>query len=306
MMPARSVVAPLVLITAAYCRLAAGHQAGRPRGAEAGTEGGDVAGPDCHRPLGGLHRGPGPARDRLLTLDVKEGQKVAAGEALVHLESYNVRLADVESAKAQVEKARRSIPLIEAELDHARSTFKRIMALQGDKVVSAQQYDDQAFAVKAQELALDKARAELHVAEAQQRAAEENLKLTILRAPAPGQVLKILTYPGEQVGTRPILQMGDTSRMYVVTEVHETDLPLVRVGQPAVVTSPALAGSLAGIVEEIGWLVNKRSVLDLDPRADVDTRVVEVRVRLADPAAVAALCNLKVNVRIGLEGAAPR
>jgi HlyD family secretion protein len=242
-----------------------------------------------------------PPGDRLLRLEVQEGRKVAASEVLAYLESYNLRVAETNNAQAVVVQAREAISLLEAELDHERANLKRTESLHKDKVIAEQNYDDQKFLVKSRTLALSKAMAELRVAETQLAAAVARLELSVIRAPSAGQVLRIFTYPGEKIGASPILQMGDTDRMYVIAEVHETDIGAVRVGQSAVVTSPALQKALAGTVEEIGWLVSRNNVLDVDPRADIDTRVVEVRVRLEDSAAVANLSNLKVHVKIDLK-----
>src|SRR5207245_1503003 len=110
-------------------------------------------------------------------------------------------------------------------------------------------------------------------AEAQVRSAEAQLELTIIRAPIDGEILKILTYPGERIGDEPILKMGNTADMHVIAEVHETDVGFVRVGQRATISSEALNEPVQGTVEEVGQLIYKNDVLDLDPRADKDTRI---------------------------------
>jgi HlyD family secretion protein len=53
-------------------------------------------------------------------------------------------------------------------------------------------------------------------------------------------------------------------------------------------------------VDHIGLQIGKKDVLDTDPAADTDARVVEVKIRL-DPEAsqvVAGLTYLQVNVKI--------
>ena len=95
--------------------------------------------------------------------------------------------------------------------------------------------------------------------------------------------------------------MGDTANMYVIAEVHESDVAVVRVGQRATITSEALAQPVQGVVEEIGYLIYKNDVLNLDPRADKDTRIVEVRVKLDNSEAVSRLTHLEVSVRIDLD-----
>jgi HlyD family secretion protein len=85
--------------------------------------------------------------------------------------------------------------------------------------------------------------------------------------------------------------------MYAVAEVYETDVGRVRVGQRATIESPALPRALTGSVERIGLRIGRQDVLDTDPVADVDARVVEVEVKLDDPEPAARFTNLRVDVR---------
>jgi HlyD family secretion protein len=123
-------------------------------------------------------------------------------------------------------------------------------------------------------------------------------KLTLL-APIDGRILNITVRPGEQVGNGAILTMGDTSVMRVVAEVYETDIGRVQVGQPARVTSRALPGPITGKVVQIGNMVFKNDVLNVDPAARADARVVEVWIELDDAKTTERLTNLTVNVLIG-------
>jgi HlyD family secretion protein len=86
--------------------------------------------------------------------------------------------------------------------------------------------------------------------------------------------------------------------MYAIAEVYETDVGRVREGQRARVTSHALPAPLAGEVEWVRPKVQKLDELGTDPAARKDARVVEVKVRLDDPAAAAAFTNLQVDVEI--------
>jgi HlyD family secretion protein len=91
--------------------------------------------------------------------------------------------------------------------------------------------------------------------------------------------------------------------MYAVAEVYESDVGLVKVGQKATITSRngAFSKQLTGKVSEVGWQIFKNNVLDDDPAANADARVVEVRVLLDDSQAVAALTNLQVDVKINVK-----
>jgi HlyD family secretion protein len=109
-------------------------------------------------------------------------------------------------------------------------------------------------------------------------------------------VLEIHKRGGERLDTGGLLELADTSAMYAIAEVYETDIGGVRVGQRAQVRSAALARTLTGTVERIGLKVNKQDVLETDPVADADARIVEVRIRLDEPALAAGLTNLRVDV----------
>jgi HlyD family secretion protein len=91
--------------------------------------------------------------------------------------------------------------------------------------------------------------------------------------------------------------------MYVVAEVYETDISLVSVGQTATITSRngAFDQTLTGTVEQVGLQIFKNDVLDDDPAANADARVVEVRIRVNQSEVVADLTNLQVDVLIDVD-----
>ena len=101
---------------------------------------------------------------------------------------------------------------------------------------------------------------------------------------------------GERIGEFGLLELGQTQHMYVVAEVYETDIGLVSEGQAVTISSPALSGTLNGSVERIGAIIGKNDILDLDPVARTDSRVIEVFILLDDPATVATLTYLQVDV----------
>ena len=128
--------------------------------------------------------------------------------------------------------------------------------------------------------------------------AEAKVQRTIIRSPIAGQVLEVMTHSGERIGKDPILKLGNTEQMHVVAEIYETDIARIRMGQRATATSSALAEPLEGTVVQIGSMIYKNDVLNVDPAADADARVVEVRILLKDSSKVALLTNLQVDVLI--------
>lgn len=142
------------------------------------------------------------------------------------------------------------------------------------------------------------AQAELEIAQAAEVKAKVNLDLAYIRAPKDGQILKIHTWPGEIIGDKGIVELGQTQQMYVTAQVYQTDALRIRTGQSATIKSPL--GDLLGTVEQIGLQVGRKDVLGTDPVADVDARVVEVKIRLTphDSQRVAQFTNLQVKVII--------
>ena len=177
-----------------------------------------------------------------------------------------------------------------------------------------------AKAREGQKLNLEQAQAKLEEAKASRKRAEamvaieslkKNLALaevrleqTVLKAPHDGTILKVLTRPGERVESKPILKLGDTSVMYVVAEVYESDALLVKPGQRAKAASPALPNPLTGTVERVGQMIYKNDVFHTDPAAATDARVIEVWIRLDPSEAASRLTNLQVDVLIFLNGTA--
>ena len=135
--------------------------------------------------------------------------------------------------------------------------------------------------------------------------AEARARRLTLIAPIDGRILNILVKPGEMTTAGPILAMGDTERMRAVAEVYETDIARVKVGQVATVSSRALANPIRGKVARVGSMIFKNDILNVDPAARADARVVEVWIDLDDAAATAQLTNLTVDVRIDTSGAGP-
>ncbi len=186
------------------------------------------------------------------------------------------------------------------EWETARALLDKACALQEINRLAAEAQ------LRTEAAALERARSEVPIQSLMHslRIAEERWQHTLIRAPIRGTILKILARPGEVVGVQPILQMGNTQQMVVIAEVYETDVSRVRVGQRAVITSPALSGrQLHGTVQRIGSMIARNKVFDLDPTADVERRVVEVTIRLDASEPAARLIQLQVRVAISPEAA---
>lgn len=223
-------------------------------------------------PKDGVIRVAGPSRFAVVIakLFVDDGDEVQQGEPIAELDSHAQEQAGVERLRSELENAKR---------EHGRHD-----ELHRDGIVSASELDQWRTKVTTLQAELQRAKAEL--------------ELSVVRAPITGQVLEVHARAGEKVGPDGIAELGRTDAMYAIAEVYETDITKIRLGQRAVVTSPALPKEVHGTVDRIGLKIGKKDVLDTDPAADTDARVVEVEIRLDDPKQVAGLTNLRVDVAI--------
>jgi len=253
------------------------------------------------------------------------------GQALI--DEATARLRQVESFPSlEVQMQESRVRRLEAELVESERDLDRTQRLRAKGFVAEQDLDRQSLAVRrtehdlaAAKVLLDKLRQavalERSVAEAQVKTAratlakaqsaieiaslrealvqaEARLERSVIRAPVAGEILKLVSRQGEATGLRPILQMGDTSSMYAVAEVYETDVGLVRPRQRARITSPALPAPMTGTVEFVATIVAKNAIVDVDPAAAADRRVVEVKIALDESRPAARFVNLQVEVSI--------
>jgi HlyD family secretion protein len=275
---------------------------------------------------------------RVAELRVRQGDRVQPRQIIAVLDSRDRLQAALERAKEQVSLAQAKLAQIQAgakqgdiaaqsatvnrlaaELKNAQSEYRRYQVLYRQGAISASMLDSKRLIVDTTQAQLNQARqtrssvaevrpVDVRVAEvevknaiAAVRQAQADLDLAYVRAPRAGQILKVHTWAGEVVGDDGIVELGRTGQMYVVAQVYESDFKRVQMGQAATISSDAFTGTLQGRVSELGLQIFKQDVLDTDPTAAADARVVEVRIRL-DPDSsrrVANLTNLEVTVQIG-------
>jgi HlyD family secretion protein len=270
-------------------------------------------------PLGGIIRVGAPSIPDavsgavLTALHAERGQDVAAGDLLAELDTAAVSEARVAESVAALEIARRSAraagslaeeACVRAEVAMRQSQRKADLLSRG--LVSHEEADLARGEAEAGAASCAARRSEARVAESRIAAAEAGLarhraelQRSFVRAPVAGRVLDLHARPGELVGAEGILELGRIEEMYAIAEVYETDIRHVRTGQRARVTSDALAAPLEGTVTRIRPKVNKLDEIGTDPAALKDARIVEVEVRLDDPASAANLTHLQVQVEMG-------
>ncbi len=206
-----------------------------------------------------------PVAGIVAAIEVERGERVAAGAPLLRIDDRDLQ-AQLLPARAAVEEAR-------ARLDLARKRLALARGVPDPRAVSVEEMTDRRAAVATGAAAL---------AAAQARVGQIRLEIErrTLRAPVAGQVLQIDTRLGEFApsgSTRPLLLLGDTSRLWVRADVDENEAWRVRPGARAEAFlrgNPSLHAALR--FERIDPYVIPKTALTGAGTEQVDTRVLQV------------------------------
>lgn len=274
---------------------------------------------------------------RVETLMVGEGDDVAAGTLVALMDTHDRRSTEMAEAEARLRAAearllqtragaktgeilaqQAAVDQLAQQKSVARRELERADRFRNQRAISDEDFDKHKWAydrlvfesrraeqllasvsevrdtdVRVQEL-------EVKTAEAAVAAARSRLAATEVRSPSGGRVLKIHARPGERVGDRGLMELGDVAQMHAVAEVFEGDVAVLAPGLSAEVVLDSTGERLQGRIADLGHLVSRKVVLSNDPVSDTDARVIEVRVRLnpVDSARVARLSNARVEVSI--------
>jgi HlyD family secretion protein len=259
----------------------------------------------------------------------KRGKIVAQKAAIARLEAEGQ--GDIEAQVATISR-------LQAELRNATAEDKRYQALYQEGAISASMRDSKRLTRETTQKDLQQAQvvlnrkqsasqqqvkeatatlneitevrsvdvkaaaSEVNHAMAKVKRAEANLKQAYVRSPQDAQVFEIHAHPGELVSNDGIADIGQTSQMYAIAEVYESDVSKVRVGQRVQIQGDSLPAQLQGSVEKIGLQVRRQNVVNTDPSSNTDARVVEVHIRLNETSSqkAAQFTNLQVRAVIEL------
>lgn len=201
---------------------------------------------------------------------VVAGQRVATGQLLFRLDDLQLRaelqVREAQRAQSQAALERtlelpraEELPVSEARVRRARAEvvaqhdlFKRRERLVAERMVSEEELVQRRQAVQVAEESLatalaedallkaggwerDKAmaRAELDKAQALVEQTRVELSRLEVRSPVDGQALRVDLRVGEYVGTppgRPLIMLGDLSKLHVRIDIDESDIPRFRPG----------------------------------------------------------------------------
>jgi HlyD family secretion protein len=185
------------------------------------------------------------------------------------------------------------------QLKETEATLKRTQDTLADQVKEGKSRLNSIKEVRTVDVEL--AKSEVKSADTAVQQAKADHDLTYITSPIDGKLLRIHARNGEVIATSGFAEIGNTSKMQVLAEVYQTDIQNVRVGQKAIITSTTFPGKLQGTVRQVGWQVDKQSIFSINPNADTDRRVIEVKISIDNPSdsrRISRLTNLQVDVAI--------
>ena len=266
---------------------------------------------------------------RVQTIKVQEGERVQIGQVLAELDDrrYKVTLdaakANVEVQQAvldrllagsrpeDIERLRAVVAADVARLKSARLTHERTQSVARQALASQQSLDEARAAMdaakgqlEADQAALrlaiigprqediDQARAALKAAHAELAQAEIAMSDVTLRSPSAGIIRKRILEPGDMASpSQPVFALALTEPVWARVYVDETELPAIRPGMPATITSEGL-----GTQSIQGWVGYISPTAEFTPKSVETTRV---RSELVYQARVFA-CNPDNRLRLGM------
>ena len=186
---------------------------------------------------------------RLSYVGVEEGSRVKKGEIIARLE--NEDLAAVrDRASANLSAARATFGQVEAELTDAQLNYQRQKQLLAQNLISRQDYDGAEARYHKAVAGLANARANIRSAAATLNETQTAVEYSLIRAPFDGVVLtknaevgEVVAPFGAAVNARAaVATMADMGSLMVEADVAESNINLVKLGQPCEILLDALPG----------------------------------------------------------------
>ena len=210
---------------------------------------------------------------KVVDLQVQEGDRVKKGQFLLQIDprnlqsNFNNRQASLDAAESQLEQTKQQVESQKLAVKQSEDTFRRQEAQMKAGLISRQDYERAQNDLNMQKTALLQAQQSVVTQETrikQEKASLESagydLTKVRIESPIDGLVTRRNIEAGEtaMIGTMNnagtvLLTIADMSVIQAEVDVDETDIPFVKIDQPAKVTIDALPGkTFTGKVTEVG------------------------------------------------------
>jgi cobalt-zinc-cadmium efflux system membrane fusion protein len=204
---------------------------------------------------GAVSRVGSPAAGRVVGIAVRTGEHVRAGQPLLTIAS-----PDAASARNAVASARAELVEAKAAVERQDRMMKEGVGIERERLEAG--------------LRLTQAQAEMQRAEATAAiVGDGNGAEIVVKSPLSGTVIDLKTSIGATVapGGDPLVDVGDPDAVWIVADVTDHDLPLVKEGASAEVFLSVASTPLSAHVVSVGSVV------------DPSLRTAPVRLALASP-----------------------
>jgi HlyD family secretion protein len=210
---------------------------------------------------------------RIVNLAVNEGDRIRSGQFLLQIDPRSLRSrvdngeASLQVASVSLDQMRQSVETARVQLEQARQTLVRQQGLWKQQLTTRAELEKAENDVKTAESSLQERDKSAKAQESrimQERASLDNAKYDLskvrIESPIDGIVTRRNIQEGEtaMIGTMNnagtvLLTLADMSIIQAEVEVDETNIPNVRLGQPAKITIDAIPDkTFKGHVTEIG------------------------------------------------------
>jgi len=184
-------------------------------------------------------------------VNVSEGDRVKKGELL-----YEIDSKEIDSAKSQVElmisQARLALQMYQNQLTNVRLNLARNRRLYKKDIVSKAQLEQLELAAKNLSDMVEIAKKQVKQAEAKLEEVMNQYKYLKIKAPNDGVIIQKNVNDGEiAIPGMPAMVLTDLSRLKVVAEVSEQNLPYLKIGKKVKIEIPSLNKSITGKVASI-------------------------------------------------------
>jgi len=221
---------------------------------------------------------------RLEWLGVEEGSRVKAGQVIARLENKDLEAA-VRQSEAAVQSSRASLAQVVVERTDAQRAFNRQKELLTQGIVAQSEFDISEARYKRAVASVAGAEAGVRSARAALQSSNVNYDYSMIRAPFDSVVLTknadvgdIITPLGAAANAKAaVVTIADLDSLMVEADVSESNLALVKSGQPCEIFLDALQNiRLKGVVHTIVPTADrsKASVMVKVKFIDKDSRVL--------------------------------
>ncbi|HEX9173169.1 MAG TPA: efflux RND transporter periplasmic adaptor subunit [Telluria sp.] len=226
---------------------------------------------------------------KVSTIYVKEGQRVKAGDLLLHLDDQTYR-AEVAQQQAAVHQQRINIEQQQLNLANQQNQYQRKTELHKMKMIADAAIDDARFAVDSARIELRNSSARLQQAEAVLKQSNERLAKTNIRSPITGTITSMDIKVGEtavasqvSIAGSSLMTIANTDTMITEVNVDETDIAKIVVGQEVAIHTAAYPDvAIKGEVQEIPLSPKAAPPNGQGGGAASLSRTYSIKVRLAD------------------------